>query len=111
MKITRDYLKSIIQECLNEILLEADKPETIAPDEDPKVKKLRHDVEIKKQAVEREKQKSLNVSLSAAKKKRTDAADLDAKKAVDAEVKNITDKITASKATMNAAIKSASTIK
>ena len=120
MKVSRDYLKSLVNKCLDEILSEADQPlvtapqavpTVIAPDEDPKVKKLRRDVEIKKQSVEREKQKSLNVSLADAKKKRISGGDQTAKKAADAEVKGINDKIAASKAAQNAAVKTASSVK
>jgi len=111
MKIHRNYLKSIIKECLDEILSEIDNPEVISPDEDPKVKKLRKDVENKKQAVEREKLKSLDVNMKAAQAKKIAAIDPVAKKAADDEVKNIAGKKDASKAAMNAAIKSASSIK
>ena len=111
MKLHRDYLKSIIKECLDEILSEIDKPEIVAPDEDQKVKKLRKDVEIKKQAVEREKIKTLDAKMRDTQKKKMSATDPDAKKAADDEIKNIADKKDASKAAMNAAIKSASSIK
>ena len=110
MKISKKYLRAIIGECIEEILLEED-PVITAPDEDPKVKVARKKVEIGKQNVEREKQKSLANKLSAAKAKRSKAPDLDTKKSVDAEIKDISNKRDASKAAQNAAIKSASSIK
>ena len=96
--ITKLNLKELIRQCIQEEMQGisvnvADKPD---------VKKAEKEAAVKQQAVEREKQKALKGEEGNFREKRTTATG-DEKKAVDVAIKDIRDKMTASKAALIAA--------